>query len=464
MVKLKTTMAMRKISLEAMRQGGTSGTFNDAPLSGGGGGGGINAAMSHRMSTRQPSLLSARGTSFRNAMLSPGKKKPGLSSIIGTPLTSAEQHQAQDLWDTLIRDSFVSSLADVQSLLSGLRVPTQPLIDLMVEEAYATSSKRFSFRNFTLLLEQCKTVHTKWLHKLRGKTLDDDLLEAFVAVGGQSDSNGQVDIAKMRSVVSEFNLRVDIDRIVNEMDNDGNADIDFGEFASLIRDNKEPTGKDGKDKRRRSVVMVVAGDEGNGDADPDSAAALDEFLSIEGLEGGVGEFSGPVKPITLSSRMYMDEDADRELLFPDNQQQNQGQITPQAITGRRVTGGGLGAEILRGALRQKQLRATAGVNDGDVTPITAPKPDGTPAETSLRLPPVVLTRTKLHKPPPQQQQQQHGSAGLNGGANHAFYKGGGGLRNMTPSPTKTHHAKVESPPRSVSSLQKKPPKAHKFAN
>jgi Ca2+-binding EF-hand superfamily protein len=435
---------MRKISLDVVRQPtGVSMEGSVNPNS---------AALSHRMSTRNPSL-SARGHSFIKSvlLLSPGKKKPGLSSIVGTPLTSLEQRQAQELWETLIRDSFVSCAADIHSLLSALRIPTQPLMDRMVDEAYIVAGRRFSFRNFTVLLEQCKTVHAKWLHKLRGKSLDDDLLEAFVAVGGQSDSNGNVDIAKMRSVVSEFNLRVDIDRIVNEMDNDGGGDIDFGEFASLIRDNASSTEAHAKGGKRHSVAMLMTEDD---HGDGDDVAALDEFLSIEGLEGGVGEYSGPVKPITLSSRMYMDEETDRELLFPDNKHNHQ--ITP-GVTARRTTAGpGLAAaEMIRSQKKQRP--------EGEVTPVAVSltKPDGAATDVNVRLPPLA-GRTKLYKP--------HASAsgaptaGSSAVGSQAFYKGGGGLRNMTPSPTRVHLLKPESPQRSHTSLQKKPQKVHKFAN
>lgn len=420
---------------------------------------GANPVITQRtmsMSNRNP--LSARLSILRSAaaLLSPSaKKRTLLQSIVGTPLTSMEIRQAQEIWETLIRDAFASSAVDVHALISALHVPTQPLMDRMVDEAFLSSGKRFNFRQFSVLLEQCKTVHSKWLHKLRGKILDDDLLEAFVAVGGQTDSNGSVDIAKMRSVISEFNLRVDIDRIVNEMDSDGGGDINFGEFASLIRDNAPAAGA-GANRRKLQ-------DDDGGPDNADDIAALDAFLSIEGLEGGVGAHGvGPVKPITLSNRMYMDEDADKELLFPEKGPNPN--LTP-GVTARRTTAAAGGStDIIRIQRQQKQQQQ----QQGEVTPTGAAlAKDGSGAPTDSRLLPPLAGRTKLHgKASSGGQQPPVAGAGTGGGPNgsQAYYKGGGGLRNMTPSPTRVHMLKAESPQRSNSSMQKKPAKIHKFAN
>jgi Ca2+-binding EF-hand superfamily protein len=166
-----------------------------------------------------------------------GTVAAGVKNILRTPLTSEETQNAVDVWNQhgAEEKSFVDG-SDLRSLLSGLQVPISKHLTVLVQSRILELNNRISFRDFILLLEQAKTLHTKWLHRIRGQSLDDDLLDAFVAVGGLEDTSGNVDVGKMKGVINEFNLDVDLDRIIREMDTDGNADIDFGEFADLLRE------------------------------------------------------------------------------------------------------------------------------------------------------------------------------------------------------------------------------------
>jgi len=129
-------------------------------------------------------------------------------SVQRTPLGPDEVYNAQQVWAMQLGSrQNVPTLIELMQLIERLQIPMQPMLRQVVEAAYADRPKgQFSFSDFTLLLEQCKTLHMRWLHKVRGKHFDDDILEAYIAVGGDADSNGTVDVSLMQQIVDDFHL------------------------------------------------------------------------------------------------------------------------------------------------------------------------------------------------------------------------------------------------------------------
>lgn len=394
-----------------------------------------------------------RKGSMRNLHIpSPLKSALVKPQVPPTPLSSTEATNAAEVWDTYVKSSYLTQYTELEALMHSLQVPLQPISKKVCEDEFRSTKGRFSYRDFVVLLERLKTLHAKWLHKLRGKALDDDLLEAFVAVGGGADSHGEVDLAKMREVVGEFHLNVDLDRIIADMDSDGSANIDFGEFASLIRDDQN--------SRRHSASP------GSGDDDDD--------LDIKGLTTEVGSpsssHSGPAPPITLSSMLYVDEDDDQSLLFPPlglTSRKDLGDLSSR----RRMTT----SDVLMTHRKKSMLSLRAEEGNTSGTPsaraaagaaVTAggalKKPQGKLAPLGGGKAPLHPTRTQLAQNPSK----------VGGGAT-AYYKGGGGLRNLTPQPTtskntgegggqsKDAHARTPSPARGAA---RSAAKKHKFAN
>lgn len=159
------------------------------------------------------------------------------SRIRSTSLSPYEQDMATHVWGMYVGPSgFVQDEAMLKQLLLTVQLPAIALLEEVAMIRFHGKTTTFSFMDFCDLLEVCKTIHCRWLTKVRGHPLDDDLLEAFVAVGGKEDSSGMVDLDQLRQVVSEFHLDVDLDKIVREMDSDGSAQIEFHEFADLLRD------------------------------------------------------------------------------------------------------------------------------------------------------------------------------------------------------------------------------------
>ncbi|DBA72391.1 hypothetical protein WJX79_001618 [Trebouxia sp. C0005] len=65
-------------------------------------------------------------------------------------------------------------------------------------------------------------------------TDDTDTVEAFVALGGKADRSGKVLIEKLRNTIKEFELTIDLDVMLTELDKEQSGSIDYKEFKGLL--------------------------------------------------------------------------------------------------------------------------------------------------------------------------------------------------------------------------------------
>lgn len=67
---------------------------------------------------------------------------------------------------------------------------------------------------------------------------DQDMIDAFVALGGEEDTSGHVNADELiRIIKKEFELTIDIEGLIKEVDADGSGVIEFGEFKDLLKTN-----------------------------------------------------------------------------------------------------------------------------------------------------------------------------------------------------------------------------------
>ena len=70
--------------------------------------------------------------------------------------------------------------------------------------------------------------------RLKGSD-EEELLDAFVAMGGQADGDGCVDAKKLIDTIKiEFQMTIDIEKLIQEIDEDGSGEIEFDEFKALL--------------------------------------------------------------------------------------------------------------------------------------------------------------------------------------------------------------------------------------
>lgn len=76
-------------------------------------------------------------------------------------------------------------------------------------------------------------VH-KEIERLLGND-ETELLDAYVAMGGEADGGGCVDANKLiQTIKDEFQMTIDIEKLIEEIDEDGSGEIEFDEFKALL--------------------------------------------------------------------------------------------------------------------------------------------------------------------------------------------------------------------------------------
>ena len=62
-----------------------------------------------------------------------------------------------------------------------------------------------------------------------------DIMDAYVAMGGDEDGGGNVDADKLIDIIkNEFGLTIDIEGLIKQIDSDGSGEIEFEEFQMLL--------------------------------------------------------------------------------------------------------------------------------------------------------------------------------------------------------------------------------------
>lgn len=87
-----------------------------------------------------------------------------------------------------------------------------------------------------ILYSEFKTriVHRE-IQRLKGSD-ETELLDAFVAMGGEPDGEGCVDAKKLIDTIkNEFEMTIDIEKLIEEIDEDGSGEIEFDEFKALLQ-------------------------------------------------------------------------------------------------------------------------------------------------------------------------------------------------------------------------------------
>ena len=79
-------------------------------------------------------------------------------------------------------------------------------------------------------------------------TSDADLLDAYVAMGGDQDGGGCVDAEMLiKTIKEEFEMTIDIEALIAEVDEDGSGEIEFDEFKELLAGNADDGADDDED-------------------------------------------------------------------------------------------------------------------------------------------------------------------------------------------------------------------------
>ena len=110
---------------------------------------------------------------------------------------------------------------------------------------YLMISKADPENKGTIQFSQFKQLIMEKREDERGSS-EEDLLDAFVAMGGEPDGDGAINAEKLiETIKHEFEMTIDIEALIEEIDEDGSGQIEFDEFTALLTNG--PAGDDEED-------------------------------------------------------------------------------------------------------------------------------------------------------------------------------------------------------------------------
>jgi Ca2+-binding EF-hand superfamily protein len=97
----------------------------------------------------------------------------------------------------------------------------------MIAEADAENTGRITYAQFVAVIAEQK--------KNQSSSNEEDTLDAFVALGGEANGDGYIDAEKLiRIIKEEFEMTIDIEKLIQDIDEDGSGKIEYDEFRQLL--------------------------------------------------------------------------------------------------------------------------------------------------------------------------------------------------------------------------------------
>ena len=122
------------------------------------------------------------------------------------------------------------STAEFQTILAAANVSISDAeAARLVEAADTDGSGEIDFPEFLTVIFNQKAATA-------GQDDGSDTVDAFIALGGNDDKTGQVSTDKLRGIIKDFGLTIDIERLIRETDLDHSGFIDYDEFKTMMKD------------------------------------------------------------------------------------------------------------------------------------------------------------------------------------------------------------------------------------
>ena len=144
-------------------------------------------------------------------------------------LTKEEEAKCWEAFSAFDKDS--SGYIDANELRIVLEMmgqkTTEEEIFRMIAEADAENTGKITYTQFKRVIAEQK--------KNQSLSNEEDTLDAFVSMGGQPDGEGFIDAQKLiRIIKDEFEMTIDIEKLIADIDEDGSGEIEYDEFRNLL--------------------------------------------------------------------------------------------------------------------------------------------------------------------------------------------------------------------------------------
>ena len=136
------------------------------------------------------------------------------------------------VWDAFMAFDYnrtgLMATSDLKNALEHLgESVTEEQTFLMIATADPANNGTIQFNQFKALVDEKR--------ENEGGSTEEELLEAFVAMGGQPDGDGFIDADKLiHTIKNDFEMTIDIEKLILEIDEDGSGEIEFDEFQQLL--------------------------------------------------------------------------------------------------------------------------------------------------------------------------------------------------------------------------------------
>lgn len=144
-------------------------------------------------------------------------------------LTAEELHTLNCVWSEYVDEtccSTVGYLHQLLALLSAAHIKQQAFIVDLAKRRFAQLRGRVALADFVELVRDCKFGHAMMMEA--APQLGEDVMEAFVAVGGNNDTSGAVSKERVMALKREFRL------LCGDEDVDWLAGLSFWELAAEL--------------------------------------------------------------------------------------------------------------------------------------------------------------------------------------------------------------------------------------
>ena len=144
-------------------------------------------------------------------------------------LTKEEETQCWKAFSVFDRES--SGKINSEELRMVLKMMgqknTEEEIFRLIAEADHANTGEVTFDLFRIAIQEQK--------RNKSANTEDDTLDAFVAMGGMDDGDGSIDAKKLIKIIKEeFEMTIDIEQLIKDIDEDGSGAIEYDEFRNLL--------------------------------------------------------------------------------------------------------------------------------------------------------------------------------------------------------------------------------------
>ena len=145
-------------------------------------------------------------------------------------LTKEEENRLFEMFNSFDKDcsGYIDS-AELRIVLETMdQFPSEDELFKMISVVDEHNTGHVGFAQFKKVIARQK--------KKQMQSKDEDALEAFIAMGGNKDRSGLVNLDFLvKTIQEDFGLEIDIKKLIKDIDTDSSGEIDFFEFKSLLQ-------------------------------------------------------------------------------------------------------------------------------------------------------------------------------------------------------------------------------------